>query len=213
MCTAHWLVIDLLIYCSSSLEVLLERLKPFTHYELAVRSNGVDTAGPFSGTVEESTLPDRPSTPPEELQLSAIDSSSVLVSWRPPLEPNGVIISYRILYTVNLSEPEQQWRNLSEDGGIFSTEVRGLSRGTRYFFKVGSSTKVGAGPFTPVMDVQTPLPMYELDIHAVTGIIVGVCLGLICILLCMCFSFRNSKSSGSRGSWCLSPAVYGREAG
>lgn len=34
----------------------------------------------------------------------------------------------------------------------------------------------------------------ELDIHAVTGIIVGVCLGLICILLCMCFSFRNSKS-------------------
>lgn len=34
----------------------------------------------------------------------------------------------------------------------------------------------------------------ELDVHAVTGIIVGVCLGLICILLCMCFSFRNSKS-------------------
>ncbi|XP_047218767.1 immunoglobulin superfamily DCC subclass member 4 isoform X4 [Girardinichthys multiradiatus] len=187
-------------YTSSSLEVLLERLKPFTHYELAVRCNGVDTAGPFSSTVEESTLPDRPSTPPEELQLSAIDSSSVLVSWRPPLEPNGVIISYRILYTVNLSEPEQQWRNFSEDGGIFSTEVRGLSRGTRYFFKVGSSTKVGPGPFTPVMDVQTPLPMYELDIHAVTGIIVGVCLGLICILLCMCFSFRNSKSRQGRGS-------------
>lgn len=33
----------------------------------------------------------------------------------------------------------------------------------------------------------------ELDIPTVTGIIVGVCLGLICILLCMCFSFRNIK--------------------
>lgn len=45
----------------------------------------------------------------------------------------------------------------------------------------------------------TRLPLFcdlqtELDIHAVTGIIVGVCLGLICILLCMCFSFRNGKS-------------------
>ncbi|KAM4596581.1 immunoglobulin superfamily DCC subclass member 4 [Fundulus diaphanus] len=181
-------------YTSSSLEILLAGLKPFTHYELAVRSNGQYTTGPFSGTLKESTLPDRPSTPPEELQLSALDSSSVLVSWRPPLEPNGLVISYRILYTVNLSEPEHQWRNLSEDGGIFSAEVHGLSGGTQYFFKVGASTKVGPGPFSAVMDVWTPLLTYELDIHAVTGIIVGVCLGLICILLCMCFSFQNSKS-------------------
>lgn len=43
--------------------------------------------------------------------------------------------------------------------------------------------------FSVLFDIVT-----ELDIHAVTGIIVGVCLGLICILLCMCFSFRNSKS-------------------
>lgn len=34
-------------------------LKPFTRYELAVQSNGVDVVGPFSGTVEESTLSDR----------------------------------------------------------------------------------------------------------------------------------------------------------
>lgn len=34
----------------------------------------------------------------------------------------------------------------------------------------------------------------ELDIRAVTGIIAGVCLGLLCILVCMCVSFRNGKS-------------------
>ncbi|XP_017159621.1 immunoglobulin superfamily DCC subclass member 4 isoform X3 [Poecilia reticulata] len=201
-------------YTSSSLEILLRGLRPFTHYELAVRSNGVNTAGPFSSTVVEATLPDRPSTPPEELQLRALNSSSVLVSWRPPLEPNGIIVSYRILYTVNLSEPEDEWRNLSEDGGIFSMEVHGLSGGTLYFFKVGASTKVGSGPFSPVMDVQTPLPTYELDIHAVTGIIVGVCLGLICILLCMCFSFRNSKPrelSGGLSSTAVTP--QGRKGG
>lgn len=63
--------------------------------------------------------PAGPSTPPEELQLSALDSSSVLASWRPPLEPNGIIISYRILFSGNLSQPEHLWENLSQDGGCW----------------------------------------------------------------------------------------------
>ncbi|KAG7482590.1 immunoglobulin superfamily DCC subclass member 4-like [Solea senegalensis] len=180
-------------HTSPAQEILLRALKPFTRYELAVQSNGVDVVGPFSGTVEESTMSDRPSSPPEELQLSALDSSSVLVSWRPPLEPNGIITSYMILYSGNLSQPEHIWKNLSQDGSITSVEIQGLSSGTRYFFKLGASTEVGSGPYSPVKDVHTPLPKYELDIHTVIGIIVGVCLGLICILLCMCFSFRNGK--------------------
>uniref|UniRef100_A0A8C9XZP5 Immunoglobulin superfamily DCC subclass member 4 n=1 Tax=Sander lucioperca TaxID=283035 RepID=A0A8C9XZP5_SANLU len=190
-------------YTSSAQEILLGALRPFTRYELAVQSNGVDVVGPFSGTVEESTLSDRPSTPPEELRLRALDSSSVLVSWRPPLEPNGIIISYRILFSGNLSQPEHLWENLSQDGSITSVEVQGLSSDTHYFFKLGASTEVGPGPYSPIKDVYTPLQKYGscqiLDIHAVTGIIVGVCLGLICILLCMCFSFRNGKSSEVSG--------------
>ncbi|KAM9410495.1 immunoglobulin superfamily DCC subclass member 4 [Pholidichthys leucotaenia] len=195
-------------HTSSAQEILLGGLKPFTRYELAVQSNGIDMVGPFSVTVEESTLSDRPSTPPEELQLRALDSSSVLVSWRPPLEPNGIIISYRILYSSNRSEPEQLWKNLTQDGGITGVKVKGLFGGTRYFFKLGASTELGPGPYSPVKDVHTPLQEYELDIHAVTGIIVGVCLGLICILLCMCFSFRNSKSrelSGGLDSTAVTP--------
>lgn len=46
---------------SSAQEILLGALKPFTRYELAVQSNGVDMAGPFSDTVEESTMSDRES--------------------------------------------------------------------------------------------------------------------------------------------------------
>uniref|UniRef100_A0A3P8SHS3 Immunoglobulin superfamily DCC subclass member 4 n=1 Tax=Amphiprion percula TaxID=161767 RepID=A0A3P8SHS3_AMPPE len=149
-------------HTSSVQEILLGALRPFTRYELAVQSNGVDVVGPFSGTVEESTLSDRPSTPPEELQLSALDSSSVLVSWRPPLEPNGIIISYRILYSGNLSEPEHLWKNFSQDGSITSVEVQGLSSGTRYFFKLGASTEVGPGPYSPIKDVHTPLQKYGM---------------------------------------------------
>lgn len=57
-----------------------------------------------------------PSSPPTDLQLSAIDSFSVLVSWRPPLEPNGIIVSYQMLYSGNLSQPDDLWTNLSHDG-------------------------------------------------------------------------------------------------
>lgn len=46
---------------SSAQEILLGALKPFTRYELAVQSNGPDVVGPFSDTVEESTLSDRKS--------------------------------------------------------------------------------------------------------------------------------------------------------
>uniref|UniRef100_A0A3P9MQ39 Immunoglobulin superfamily, DCC subclass, member 4 n=1 Tax=Oryzias latipes TaxID=8090 RepID=A0A3P9MQ39_ORYLA len=195
-------------HTSSAQEILIGGLKPFTQYELAVQSNGVDVGGPFSSTVEESTLPDRPSTPPEELQLNALNSSSVLVSWRPPLEANGIISSYKIMYSCNLSDPEHMWNSLSQDGSITSVKVHTLSAGTRYYFKVGASTEVGSGPSSPVKDVQTPQPKYEVDIHALTGIIIGVCLGLMCILLCICFSFRKSKSretSGALNSTAVSP--------
>lgn len=76
----------------------------------------------FLGSTDPVLLsPPGPSTPPEELQLSALDSSSVLVSWRPPLEPNGIITSYKILYSGNLSQPEHLWKNLSQDGECWLT--------------------------------------------------------------------------------------------
>ncbi|KAI7814725.1 putative immunoglobulin superfamily DCC subclass member 4, partial [Triplophysa rosa] len=195
-------------YISSFQEILLASLKPFTIYEMAVQSNGVDVSGPFSSTVEESTLPDKPSSPPVDMQLSELDSSSVLVSWRPPLEPNGIILTYWILYTGNISHPEHLWINATHKGSLISAEVQGLKSGTRYYFKMGACTEIGVGPFSLVKDVYTPPKKYELDIHSVTGIIVGVCLGLLCILCCMCVSFRNGKTrdvSGVLDSSSLTP--------
>lgn len=69
-------------------------------------------------------FPSGPSTPPEELQLNALDSSSVLVSWRPPLEPNGIIIGYFILYSGNLSHPDDLWEKLSQDGDCLFTALK-----------------------------------------------------------------------------------------
>ncbi|KAK1160838.1 immunoglobulin superfamily DCC subclass member 4-like [Acipenser oxyrinchus oxyrinchus] len=184
-------------YISSEEQILLTGLKPYTKYELAVQSNTVGVDGPFSKVVKQSTLPDRPSTPPSELQLSPLGPHSVLVRWQPPLEPNGLIVEYMVLYNSNSTQPDSMWSSLSREGNIFSAEVNGLESGTRYFFKMGAKTVMGAGPYSQVKEAHALPEKHSkpdiLDVHSVTGIIVGVCLGLLCILLCMWVSFRTSK--------------------
>uniref|UniRef100_A0A673LNL3 Immunoglobulin superfamily DCC subclass member 4-like n=1 Tax=Sinocyclocheilus rhinocerous TaxID=307959 RepID=A0A673LNL3_9TELE len=176
-------------YTSSSQEIFLESLKPFTSYEIAVQSKGVDMSGPFSSTVEESTLPDRPSSPPLDMQLSALDSYSVLVSWRPPLEPNGVILTYWILYTGNMSHPDHLWINLTHDGSVTSAEVQGLMSGTRYYFKMGACTEVGVGPYSPVKDVYTPPKKYGVYVYVKVFTLFVECMVFlrVCTRFILCF--------------------------
>uniref|UniRef100_A0A287D2M7 Immunoglobulin superfamily DCC subclass member 4 n=1 Tax=Ictidomys tridecemlineatus TaxID=43179 RepID=A0A287D2M7_ICTTR len=204
-------------YTSSGEDILIGGLKPFTKYEFAVQSHGVDVDGPFGSVVERSTLPDRPSTPPSDLRLSPLTPSTVRLHWCPPTEPNGEIVEYLILYSNNHSQPEHQWTLLTTEGNIFSAEVHGLESDTRYFFKMGARTEVGPGPFSRLQDVITLQEKFSdsLDVHSVTGIIVGVCLGLLCLLACMCAGLRRGphrealpglSSTATAGN----PALYSR---
>uniref|UniRef100_A0A670ZIE0 Immunoglobulin superfamily DCC subclass member 4 n=1 Tax=Pseudonaja textilis TaxID=8673 RepID=A0A670ZIE0_PSETE len=142
-------------YTSSKEDILISGLKPFTRYEFAVQSNGVGMDSPFGNMVECSTLPDRPSTPPSDLRLHPINPYAVQLHWCPPLEPNGIIVEYTILYNANCTQPDEMWTLLTKEGNIFSAEVDGLQSDTRYFFKVGAKTVVGSGPYSSVKDVQT----------------------------------------------------------
>ncbi|XP_043933185.1 immunoglobulin superfamily DCC subclass member 4-like isoform X2 [Protopterus annectens] len=189
-------------YTSLEEEVLISGLKPYTKYEFAVQSNGV---GPFSKTVEEMTLQDRPSDPPTDLKLSSLNPHSVVIRWHPPTEPNGIIVEYNILYTINKTHPDDMWNSLSKNGNVFSTEVQELESDAWYFFKMAAKTVVGSGPYSPLKDIQTARePSDFLDVHSVTGIIVGVCLGLLCVLFCICASFRKKKPRKSPGNDCHS---------
>ncbi|KAG8440765.1 hypothetical protein GDO86_006487 [Hymenochirus boettgeri] len=176
-------------------EIQISGLKPYTKYEFAVQSNGVGIDGPYSNTVEKTTLPDRPSTPPTDLVLQPVSQFSIQVHWRPPMESNGIIIQYLVLYSSNRSHPDEIWNSLIREGNVFSTEVHGLQGGTKYFFKMGAKTVSGWGPYSNVLEVQTFTPTLPeaLDVNSVTGIIVGVCLCLLCLLLCMCASFQQGK--------------------
>ncbi|KAM4676518.1 immunoglobulin superfamily DCC subclass member 4 isoform 2-T2 [Discoglossus pictus] len=195
-------------HSSTSEEIFISGLKPYTKYEISVQSNGVGIDGPFSNTVEKMTLPDRPSSPPTDLVLHAVSQFSVQLHWRPPVESNGIIVQYLILYSTNSSYPDEMWTLLTREGNVFSTDVQGLQSGTKYFFKMGAKTVSGWGPYSILMEVETMPPRTPevLDMNSVTGIIVGVCLCLLCFLLCMCASFQQGKQRdvgsdlGSRSS-------------
>ncbi|KAM8973955.1 immunoglobulin superfamily DCC subclass member 4 [Pelodytes ibericus] len=192
--------VSLVTYHSSAAEeILIMGLKPFTKYEFSVQSSGVVGDGPFSNTVEKMTLPDRPFSPPADLVVHPVSQYSVQVHWRPPVESNGIIVQYLILFCNNSSYPEEMWTVLIKEGNVFSTDVHGLQSGTKYFFKMGAKTVSGWGPYTSLIEVETLPPLSQgteadvLDMNSVTGIIVGVCLCLLCLLLCMCASFQQGK--------------------
>ncbi|XP_053574515.1 immunoglobulin superfamily DCC subclass member 4 isoform X2 [Bombina bombina] len=182
-------------YSSATEEILVRGLRPYTRYEFAVQSNGVGIDGPFSNTVEKMTHPDRPASPPADLVLHPVSQTSVQVHWRPPVESNGIIVQYLIMYSTNISYPDEMWTLLTREGNVFSIEVHGLQSGTKYFFKMGAKTVSGWGPYSAVKEVETLPPRLPdvLDMNSVTGIIVGVCLCLLCLLLCMCASFQQGK--------------------
>ncbi|KAK2103196.1 Immunoglobulin super DCC subclass member 4 [Saguinus oedipus] len=75
-------------YTSSSGEdILIGGLKPFTKYEFAVQSHGVDMDGPFGSVVELSTLPDREWLPASGRQLIFYPTPSCPRGKKHPSEP------------------------------------------------------------------------------------------------------------------------------
>ena len=77
---------------------------------------------------------------PESLDMIGVNSSSVMLQWRPPLTPNGVIVLYSLKY--NSTTPV--FTNTSSD--ILMYTVGGLSSENVHIFQVTAYTRVGGGP-------------------------------------------------------------------
>ena len=57
-----------------------------------------------------------PSTPPSDLRLHPLNPYAVQVHWCPPVEPNGIIVEYLILYNANNTQPDDMWTLLTREG-------------------------------------------------------------------------------------------------
>ena len=78
-----------------------------------------------------------PGTPPQNVQVTAQDPSSVVVSWREPAEPNGQITHYTVY--VNNS-------GARTSGSVLTHTISGLLPAQLVRVRVSASTQAGEGP-------------------------------------------------------------------
>ncbi|XP_063845297.1 cell adhesion molecule Dscam1-like isoform X4 [Scylla paramamosain] len=163
----------------STVSTPLLGLDRYTNYSITVTAYTRRGDGVRSSPIYCITEEDVPG-PVEAVKALAVDSQSVLVAWRPPSQPNGVITKY----TVHVDQPDQQvgspswgvpgphsgvgavWevgggegggRSWVVSGGERQYLVAGLVPATTFGFSVRASTLVGDGP--PGLHVtQRPRP-------------------------------------------------------
>uniref|UniRef100_A0A8C4N8Y5 Immunoglobulin superfamily, DCC subclass, member 4 n=2 Tax=Eptatretus burgeri TaxID=7764 RepID=A0A8C4N8Y5_EPTBU len=187
---------------SSEEQVLVEGLRPFTHYHFAVQLHCDHTEGLFSSVVEATTTPDRPDSSPQNVTVQVLDSTSVGVMWNPPAQPNGPIVQYILFSHENLSAHNKHWTRLIISGELTRTEVRGLERGVQYFFKMAALTEIGPGPLSEAVSVDmSNIGLLQApDSHTLTGVLLGICTVFTCLILCVlaCLCYGKHRYQGGR---------------
>ncbi|XP_062843560.1 receptor-type tyrosine-protein phosphatase F [Trichomycterus rosablanca] len=129
-------------------------LSPYSEYEFRVMAVNNIGRGPPSDGVETRTSEQAPSSPPLHVQARMLSSSTMLVQWEPPEEPNGQIRGYRVYYS---TEPDAQlsaWQKHNTDDSRLTT-ISGLITDVTYSLRVLGFTSVGDGPPSEVLQVKT----------------------------------------------------------
>ncbi|XP_078791223.1 receptor-type tyrosine-protein phosphatase F isoform X2 [Oryzias latipes] len=129
-------------------------LSPYSEYEFRVMAVNNIGRGPPSDPVETRTGEQAPSSPPLHVQARMLSSSTMLVQWEPPEEPNGQIRGYRVYYSPDMSPPLSAWTKHNTDDSSLTT-ISGLTPDITYSLRVLGFTSVGDGPPSDVLQVKT----------------------------------------------------------
>ncbi|XP_053319639.1 phosphatidylinositol phosphatase PTPRQ [Spea bombifrons] len=126
---------------SSSCSVIVSGLKKYGDYAVAVRAStsmgtGMETSSPLFVRTDE----DVPDSSPENITYRNISSTEIVVSFSPPLMPNG-IIRYYTIYIAWLNGTMERTLNTTN----LSANVTGLKMYTRYILRLSASTIKGEG--------------------------------------------------------------------
>ncbi|XP_069378737.1 protein tyrosine phosphatase receptor type Fa isoform X17 [Paralichthys olivaceus] len=129
-------------------------LSPFSEYEFRVMAVNNVGRGPPSGIVDTRTSEQAPSSPPLHVQARMLSSSTMLVQWEPPEEPNGQIRGYRVYYSSTQNNPLSAWQKHNTDNSQLTT-ISGLTTDITYSLRVLGFTSVGDGPPSDVVQIKT----------------------------------------------------------
>ena len=95
-----------------------------------------------------------PSAPPQNVTGEAVNSTAIVVSWKPPpiTEQNGIII----LYTIRLLEvPTQRPLSYLREGQQMMLVIHSLHPYYDYECSVGAVTVVGSSPLSETVTTRT----------------------------------------------------------
>lgn len=104
---------------------------------------------------------------PIAIKALVMSADSILVSWRPPNQPNGVISQYTVYTKADDSEQPISQKVLSNQ---LTHEAAKLSDKRRYDFWVTASTNIGEGQASKIVtlspSVSGKIHYYTPNVHS-----------------------------------------------
>ncbi|XP_072296848.1 receptor-type tyrosine-protein phosphatase F-like isoform X5 [Eucyclogobius newberryi] len=128
---------------------VLDGLEKWTEYQVWVRAHTDVGPGPESAPVRMKTKEDVPGAPPRKLEVEALNSTAIRVTWKPPLQQkqHGQIRGYQVIFSrLENGEPRGQ-PNIMDVALPEAQEavIGGLHSETTYSVTVAAYTTKGDG--------------------------------------------------------------------
>ncbi|XP_026059722.1 receptor-type tyrosine-protein phosphatase delta isoform X9 [Carassius auratus] len=126
---------------------LLKNLKPFSTYIFQLAARSKHGLGAFTSEITVQTPQTQSIPPPQEVTCISPSSTSLLLSWAPPLtDENTCITGYSIRYVAVEREKDPVQKISDIPSNCFRYRVEGLKKGTLYSVTVAAHTDTGQGP-------------------------------------------------------------------
>ncbi|KAL0810757.1 hypothetical protein ABMA28_010074 [Loxostege sticticalis] len=167
-------------------ELYLQALLKYTNYTIKVAGFSNYGLGPFSFPIVCTTLQDVPG-PPSAIKVVVSSSSSLLVSWKRPDQPNGEITHFTVYAKpVSSTGAPQSYRVEAnqEQSRQLTFPLTGLSSGKQYEVFVRAHTAAGEG--SPSIRVHAELSSRVVAGVASLGGPISVGVGSSLLLVCQC---------------------------
>ncbi|XP_075467515.1 receptor-type tyrosine-protein phosphatase S isoform X2 [Ascaphus truei] len=129
-------------------------LSPNSEYEIWVSAVNSIGQGPPSEPVVTRTGEQAPASAPRNVQARMLSSSTMIIQWEEPVEPNGQIRGYRVYFNMEPDLPVNNWQKRNVDDSLLTT-VGSLLEHETYTVRVLAFTSVGDGPLSDPIQVKT----------------------------------------------------------
>ncbi|XP_047723295.1 phosphatidylinositol phosphatase PTPRQ [Prionailurus viverrinus] len=136
---------------TSTTNIILKDLKPYTLYNISVRSyTRFGHGNQLSSFLSVRTSETVPDSAPENVTYKNISSGEIELSFLPPSSPNGIIQKYTI-YIRRSSGNEERAINTTS----LTQSIKGLKKYTQYKIEVSASTLRGEGVRSAPISILT----------------------------------------------------------